>query len=71
MRVVDDGEDNGWECLRCTETVKSAGRYIVEPEREANGSDSEFSNDFDTDSTDLSRSMGNYTEAEDYRREPG
>lgn len=65
MRVTDEGED-GWECLRCTETVKSAERYIVELESEVSGSDS--GSDFDTDSTGVSGSMGSYTEAEDYHR---
>ena len=64
MRVADDGEYDGWECLRCTEMVKSAERYAVELESEASGSDYEFS-DFDMGNTDISGSMGSYTESED------
>ncbi|KAF8238819.1 peroxisomal biogenesis factor 2 [Tricholoma matsutake] len=65
MRVADDG-DEGWECLRCRKTVKSAERYTVELGSEASGSDYEFSSDFDMDTTDISGSIGSYTESEDY-----
>jgi peroxin-2 len=71
MRVADDGEDDGWVCLRCMETVKSAERYMVESGSEASGSDYEFGSDLDMDTTDISGSMGSYTESEDYRAGPG
>jgi len=71
MRVADDGEEDGWECLRCREIVVSAERYTVEPGSEANGSDYEFSSDFDMDTTDIWGSVGSYTESEDYRTGAG
>ncbi|PBL02362.1 hypothetical protein ARMGADRAFT_1005756 [Armillaria gallica] len=62
MRAVDDAEDEGWECLRCTEVVRGAERFAVEVD-EVSGSDYDFSSDFDIDATDLSGSIGSYSES--------
>ncbi|KAK0468178.1 peroxisomal biogenesis factor 2 [Desarmillaria tabescens] len=62
MRTADDAEDEGWECLRCTEVVHSAERFAVEVD-EVSGSDYDFSSDFDIDTTDLSGSIGSYSES--------
>lgn len=57
------GEEHGWECLRCTEEVTSANRYEVEITGLESGSDYEFSSDIDLDTTDISGSMGSYSES--------
>ena len=67
IRTADDGEDEGWECLRCASVVKEADRFTVEIEEDESdmgGSMSEyaFSSDFDVDTTDLSGSMGSYSQ---------
>ncbi|KAK0191129.1 peroxisomal biogenesis factor 2 [Armillaria mellea] len=62
MRTADDAEDEGWECLRCTEAVRGAERFSVEVD-EVSGSDYDFSSDFDIDTTDLSGSIGSYSES--------
>lgn len=69
MIQAADGEDSeeGWECLRCAEEVKTADRYSVEvPEGpgsdDLDGSEYEFSSDLDM-YTDMSGSMGSYTES--------
>lgn len=64
MRSADeDGE--GWECLRCGERVKGAERFVAEmgSERSGSGSEYEFSSDMDMDVTDMSGSMGSYSES--------
>jgi peroxin-2 len=71
MRVADDGEDDGWECLRCLEIVKSTERYTVKSDSEASESDYDISSDFDMDTADISGSMGSYTESEGYETGPG
>ena len=64
MRIAHDvGEEHGWECLRCTEEVTSANRYEVEITGLESGSDYEFSSDIDLDTTDISGSMGSYSES--------
>ncbi len=68
MRTADDGEEDEWECLRCGSLVKEADRYTVEVEdvgSEPGGSLSEyeFSSDFDVDTSDLSASIGSYSES--------
>lgn len=64
IRIADEGEsDLGWECLRCTQAVKSAGRYVVEVQvgSEFSGSDYDFSSDVDSlGVTDLSASVGTW-----------
>ncbi|KJA30163.1 hypothetical protein HYPSUDRAFT_32263 [Hypholoma sublateritium FD-334 SS-4] len=64
MRIADEGDDeSGWECLRCGEEVKEAHRYTVDIiEHERSESDYEFSSDIDM-GTDLSGSMGSYSES--------
>lgn len=62
IRAADDLEKgHGWECLRCGEEVISADRYEVEITEVENGSDYEFSSDLDA--TDMSGSMGSYSES--------
>ncbi|KAF9268116.1 peroxisomal biogenesis factor 2 [Marasmius fiardii PR-910] len=64
MRFAHDGEvEQGWECLRCSERVTEAKRFTVEPVigSEWSGSDYEFSSDFDI--TDVSGSIGSYSES--------
>jgi peroxin-2 len=55
--------DQRWMCLRCGEKVTEAHRYTVEvSESERGGSDYDFSSDLDL-GTDLSGSMGSYSES--------
>ncbi|TFK43407.1 Pex12 amino terminal region-domain-containing protein [Crucibulum laeve] len=67
LRTADEADDeSGWVCLRCSEEVKGAGRYVVEiSESEVSGSDYDFSSDLDMDATDMSgsMSMGSYSES--------
>lgn len=64
IRTADEAEDDlGWECLRCGDNVKSADRYIVDISESESGSDYEFS-DIDMDVTDMSGSVGSYSESE-------
>lgn len=65
MRAADEGDDMGWECLRCGQKVKGAERYLVEleVESEISGSEYDFSSDLDLDGTDMSASMGSYSES--------
>ncbi|KIK67987.1 hypothetical protein GYMLUDRAFT_36797 [Collybiopsis luxurians FD-317 M1] len=63
MRSADDTQDKqGWECLRCIQIVHSAERYTVESSAES-GSDYAFSSDMDFDVTDISESIGSYSES--------
>ena len=63
MRVADDGEDDGWQCLRCMEIVKSAERHTVQLKSDIDTrSDSEFSSDLDMDVNDISGSVEDYSE---------
>ncbi|KXN86408.1 Peroxisome biogenesis factor 2 [Leucoagaricus sp. SymC.cos] len=64
MRTANDlDKEHGWECLRCTEEVTSADRYEVEITGVGSGSDYEFSSDIELDATDMSGSIGSYTES--------
>ncbi|KAL0577075.1 peroxisome assembly protein (Peroxin-2) [Marasmius crinis-equi] len=65
MRVADDGEDEqGWECLRCTQPVTESNRYVPETMgSEWSGSDYEFSSDLDITDASLSGSIGSYSES--------
>ncbi|KAF9451647.1 hypothetical protein P691DRAFT_723670 [Macrolepiota fuliginosa MF-IS2] len=64
MRTADDlDKEHGWECLRCGSEITSADRYEVEITEAESGSDYEFSSDIDFDATDLSGSMGSYSES--------
>jgi len=67
MRIADDGEDDeGWECLRCTQRVAEANRYVPEiigSEWSGSGSEYEFSSDLDITDASLSGSMGSYSES--------
>lgn len=64
MRTADDlDQQRGWECLRCGEEVTGADRYEVEVTEPESGSDYEFSSDVDLDATDMSGSMGSYSES--------
>ncbi|KAF9057693.1 peroxisomal biogenesis factor 2 [Panaeolus papilionaceus] len=59
----DGGDESGWLCLRCSEGVINAQRYMVEVTgSEMTESDYDFSSDLDL-GTDLSGSMGSYTES--------
>jgi len=61
-----DGDEAGWECLRCGELVTEIHRYTVEvsPESERSGSDYAFSSDLDVATSELSGSVGSfYTES--------
>ncbi|KAF8974447.1 Pex12 amino terminal region-domain-containing protein [Flammula alnicola] len=64
IRTAEEADDElGWECLRCGEEVKEAHRYTVDIiESELSESDYEFSSDLDI-GTDLSGSMGSYSES--------
>lgn len=68
MIQAADGEDDdsGWECLRCGEEVQRCDRYSVEvsenDDLDVSGSEYEFSSDLDM-YTDMSGSMGSYTES--------
>lgn len=65
MRSADETHDEqGWECLRCTQIVQGAERYVVEVATgsagsEVSGSDYDFSTDMDF--TDIS--VGSYSES--------
>ncbi|KAG7096796.1 hypothetical protein E1B28_004205 [Marasmius oreades] len=63
MLFANDGEDKqGWECLRCSEHVTEANRFVMETVgSEWSGSDYEFSSDLDI--TDMSGSIGTYSES--------
>ncbi|KAJ3802033.1 peroxisomal biogenesis factor 2 [Lentinula aff. detonsa] len=65
MRSADDTHDTqGWECLRCAQIVQSAERYVVDPSgSEVSGSEYAFSSDMDFDVTDISESIGSYSES--------
>ncbi|KAJ4478276.1 peroxisomal biogenesis factor 2 [Lentinula aciculospora] len=69
MRSADDTHDSqGWECLRCTHIVQSAERFVLEPSAgtagsEISGSDYAFSSDMEFDVTDISESIGSYSES--------
>jgi len=64
IRNADDVEETGWECLRCGESVQEAHRFTAEViESERSESDYEFSSDLDI-GTDLSGSIGSYSESE-------
>ena len=60
LRVADegDGEAPGWECLRCTQVVKGAGRVEIEVEE---GSVAEL-NSSEFDFSDMSGSVTSYSE---------
>jgi peroxin-2 len=65
MHALDEGEDEGWECLRCGLGVREADRLVPDINVESdggNGSEYEFSSDIDA--TDMSGSVGSYTESE-------
>jgi len=64
MRTADEADDElGWECLRCGKEVRDAHRFQVDiTESENSESDYDFSSDMDL-STDLSGSMGSYSES--------
>ncbi|KAF9076798.1 Pex12 amino terminal region-domain-containing protein [Rhodocollybia butyracea] len=58
--------ERGWECLRCAQVVQTAERYIVDHTAggsEVSGSEYEFSSDVDFDVTDISESVGSYSES--------
>ncbi|KZT19272.1 hypothetical protein NEOLEDRAFT_1142287 [Neolentinus lepideus HHB14362 ss-1] len=64
IRAADAGEV--WECLRCTEPVRSVDRLTVEMEMEEGESgidDYEFSSDFGSTDMSVSGSMGSYSES--------
>jgi peroxin-2 len=68
MHATDEGENEmGWECLRCGQGVKGAERYVVDVDMsvgsEISGSEYEFSSDLDMDVTDMSASVGSYSES--------
>jgi peroxin-2 len=54
LRVADDGDGQGWECLRCSQTVKDADRLEMEVEESA-----DFSSD--NDLSEMSGSLSSYT----------
>lgn len=60
LRVADegDGEVPGWECLRCTQMVKDAGRVEIEVEE---GSGAEL-NSSEFDFSEMSGSVTSYSE---------
>jgi peroxin-2 len=58
LRVADDGDGQGWECLRCNEVVKDADRLEMEVEESLEG----FSSDLDF--SEISGSLGSYSESE-------
>ncbi|KAH0839911.1 hypothetical protein J3R83DRAFT_863 [Lanmaoa asiatica] len=61
MRTTEEGQDSGWECLRCAESVKSADRLEAEgsiPAHSDTMSEYEFSSDLDV--TDMSGSASSY-----------
>ncbi|KAF8663453.1 hypothetical protein AX16_001023 [Volvariella volvacea WC 439] len=63
LRAADEvEEEGGWECLRCCEVVKFTERYVVDMGSDHATSDYEFSSDMDMDATDLSESVGSYSE---------
>jgi len=58
LRVADDGDGQGWECLRCNQVVKDADRLEMEIE----GSGEDFSSDYDL--SEMSGSVGSgYSES--------
>ncbi|KAL0949402.1 hypothetical protein HGRIS_009464 [Hohenbuehelia grisea] len=61
MRAAEetDGQDGGWECLRCGDIAQGAERLTAMHEVDAETSDYEFSSD--PDFTDMSASMGSYS----------
>lgn len=48
IRAVDDGED-GWECLRCAEVIRSCERWTVKADPE----ERKTSEGWDSDNDDL------------------
>jgi len=54
LRVADDGDGLGWECLRCSQAVKDADRLEMEVEESV-----DFSSDYDL--SEMSGSLGSYT----------
>ena len=64
MRMADESDDDQyWACLRCGERVTEAHRYAVEISESEKESEYEFSSDLDLGTTDLSGSMGSYSES--------
>jgi len=64
--VEEDGGKEGWECLRCGGGVRWVERLAVDAGgasgSEMSGSEYEFSSDLDLDVTDMSGSVGSYSE---------
>ncbi|TFK75775.1 hypothetical protein BDN72DRAFT_809381 [Pluteus cervinus] len=65
MRAADEEDEAGWECLRCCEVVKTADRFTIEMGSEQGTSDYDFSSDQEMGVTDLSGSVGSYSEFSD------
>ncbi|KAF9008941.1 Pex12 amino terminal region-domain-containing protein [Cyathus striatus] len=64
LNMAEEDDGSSWECLRCSQPVMGASRYVAETnESEGSGSDYEFSSDMDMDVTDLSGSVGSYSES--------
>jgi peroxin-2 len=65
MQSAEDSNtvESTWVCLRCSQPVKEADRLLIDEdmESEMNTSDYEFSSDMDV--TDLSGSIGSYSES--------
>ncbi|KII94874.1 hypothetical protein PLICRDRAFT_128176 [Plicaturopsis crispa FD-325 SS-3] len=64
MRTADEAlDDSGWECLRCTAGVTGADRAegVAEEEVSESGDDYYFTSDMDV--TDVSGSVGSYSES--------
>lgn len=57
LRIADDGDGTGWECLRCNQSVKEVDRLEMEVEE----STADFSSDLDF--SEMSGSLGSYTES--------
>lgn len=57
LRIADDGDGTGWECLRCNQPVKDVDRLEMEVEE----STADFSSDYDL--SEMSGSLGSYTES--------
>lgn len=64
MRAADDlDKQHGWECLRCGGEITSANRYEIEITGIDSGSEYGFSSDISLGATDISGSMGSYSES--------
>ena len=61
MRAADDGED-GWECLRCRELVRSVDRFRVAGVSEIMSDMSESEHDLSASDIDFA-DMGSYSES--------